>query len=125
MNDHDPIDHQIKQELASQAAELDKLVSNDDNFFTMVKGGFTSGMRHMVIITFVVAILLSVVMFYSGYQYFFVEGSDQAQWGMILLLSFIAQAMVKMWMWLEMNRFSQVKEIKRLQLYVKHLSVSK
>lgn len=122
MSDKDPIDHQIKQELESQAAELEKLVSSDDNFFTMIKGGFSSGMRHIVIITFAVAILLSVVMLYSGYQYFFVSGSDQPMWGMILLLSFIAQAMIKMWMWLEMNRFSQFKEIKRLQLYIRYIS---
>ena len=122
MDNNEQIDQQIKKELEIQTAELDKLMSQDDNIVSMVKGGFASGMRHIVIVTFILAIVLSVVMFYSGYQYFFVDDSNQAVWGMVLLLSFNAQVITKLWMWLEMNRFSQIKEIKRLQIYVKHLS---
>ncbi len=71
-------------------------------------------------LSYVIAFVLVIVIFYSGYQYFAVEASNKPFWGIILLISFQAKIATKLWIWLEMNRASTVKEIKRLQLFIEH-----
>jgi hypothetical protein len=81
-------------------------------------GSFKTGLGKIMALSYVIAIVLVIVIFYSGYQYFAVEASNKPFWGMILLISFQAQIATKLWIWLEMNRASTVKEIKRLQLFI-------
>lgn len=121
MSNTDQLDKLLKQQLTSQAAELDKLMNKDEDLSSMLLGGFKTGLRKIMMLCYAIAISLAVLIFYSGYQYFFVELNDKAFWGMILLISMQAQIAIKLWIWLEMNRWSQIKEIKRLQLYLEQM----
>lgn len=123
MSNSDPLDARLKERLTSQAAELDKLMAKDDDLTSMLKGGFKTGLKKIMMLHYIVAISLTVVIFYSGYEYFFIDANDKAFWGMVLLISFQAQVATKLWIWLEMNRWSQIKEIKRLQLYLEQMIV--
>ncbi len=114
------LDSRIKSKLQSQTEELDRLMRKDDDLLSLMQGSFKTGLRKIMVLTYLVAIILVFVIFYSGYQYFAVSASDKFFWGMILLLSFQAQVATKLWIWLEMNRSSQIKEIKRLQLFIEH-----
>lgn len=112
------IDSQIKAELAQQAAELDKLMQNEPGLAGMLRGGFRSGMRRIMVIAYILALCLTVVLVVSGYHFLTVAPSEQVFWGVILLLAFQAQVAVKIWIWLEMSRSSTMREIKRLELMV-------
>ncbi|MFT6270186.1 MAG: hypothetical protein ACJAVV_003015 [Alphaproteobacteria bacterium] len=123
MSNSDLLDKRLKEQLKNQAAELDKLMDKDENLTSMLKGGFKTGLRKVMMLSYIIAISLAVMIFYSGYEYFVVDANDKAFWGMVLLISFQAQIATKLWIWLEMNRWSQIKEIKRLQLYLEQVIV--
>ena len=120
MDNDQNFDARMQAKLNAQTEELDKLMRKDDNLASLIQGGFKTGLSTIMAITYAVAIVLAVVIFYSAYQYFAVSASDKSFWGMVLLLSFQAQVATKLWIWLEMNRSSTIKEIKRLQLFIEH-----
>ena len=81
-----------------------------------------------MIIVSIVTFLITFLMFWAGYQFFFVEVAEQKlmlhkmQWGAILLLSTMVQIALKMWTFMEMNRQSAMREIKRLELVIEKLT---
>lgn len=115
-------DKKIEQELAAQAFQLDKLMREEQGLGPMIRSGFNGGLRPLMIIAYILALLLTVAIFYCGYQFLTVESTVQNYWGVLLLLAFQAQMGTKIWIWLEMNRTSTMREIKRLELAVAQLT---
>ena len=68
----------------------------------------------------IIALLLSGLMLWSGYQFFFVVESVQEliRWGVTLLLSSMMQIAIKMWTFNEVNRNALQREIKKLELAI-------
>lgn len=120
MNSEKDIDSGMQAKLQGQTEELDRLMRKDNNLMALMQGSFKTGLGTLMAVGYMLAILLAIVIFYSGYQYFGVEASEKSFWGMILLISVQAQVAIKLWIWLEMNRASTIKEIKRLQLLIEH-----
>ena len=118
-------DKKIEQELAAQAFQLDKLMREEQGLGPMIRSGFNGGLRPLVIIAYILAILLAGAILYTGYQFLTVDSASQSYWGVLLLLAFQAQIGTKIWIWLEMNRASTMREIKRLELAVAQLSTIK
>ena len=112
------IDRKIEQELAAQAFQLDKLMREEQGLGPMIRSGFNGGLRPLMIVAYLLAILLAGVILYTGYQFLTVDSASQSYWGVLLLLAFQAQMGTKIWIWLEMNRASTMREIKRLELAV-------
>lgn len=116
------MDHDIKQQLARQAAELDKLMREEQGLEKVLASGFKGGLGSIMIIAYILATLLAVAIFYCGYHFFTAEPEKQLFWGVLLLLAFQAQVGTKMWIWLETNRSSTLRELKRLELAVAKLT---
>uniref|UniRef100_UPI0040483675 DUF6768 family protein n=1 Tax=Rheinheimera sp. TaxID=1869214 RepID=UPI0040483675 len=119
---HKQGDNEIKQELARQAAELDKLMREEQGLDKVLASGFKGGLGAVMAIAYVLAILLAVAIFYCGYQFLTVAPAQQTFWGILLLLTFQAQVGTKLWIWLETQRSSTLRELKRLELAVQQLS---
>ena len=115
-------DKKIEQELAAQAFQLDKLMREEQGLGPMIRSGFNGGLRPLMIIAYILAILLAGAILYTGYQFLTVDSSDQSYWGVLLLLAFQAQMGTKIWIWLEMNRASTMREIKRVELAITQLT---
>lgn len=115
-------DKKIEQELAAQAYQLDKLMREEQGLGPMIRSGFNGGLRPLMIIAYLLAILLAVAIVFCGYQFLTVPSAEQSYWGVWLLLAFQAQMGTKIWIWLEMNRASTMREIKRLELAVAQLT---
>lgn len=118
------IDRKIEQELAAQAFQLDKLMREEQGLGPMIRSGFNGGLRPLMIVAYLLAILLAGVILYTGYQFLTVDSASQSYWGVLLLLAFQAQMGTKIWIWLEMNRASTMREIKRLELAVAKTSAT-
>jgi len=114
-------DKKIEQELAAQAHQLDKLLREEQGLGSMIRSGFNGGLRPLMIIAYLLAILLAAAILFCGYQFLTVTSAEQSYWGVWLLLAFQAQMGTKIWIWLEMNRASTMREIKRLELAVAQL----
>lgn len=115
-------DNEIKRELARQAAELDKLMREEQGLDKVLASGFKGGLGTVMVIAYVLAVLLALAIFYCGYQFLSVAPAQQPFWGILLLLAFQAQVGTKLWIWLETQRSSTLRELKRLELAIQQLS---
>ncbi|GHE76945.1 DUF6768 family protein [Thalassotalea profundi] len=117
------LDERIKQELSDEAEHLDQLLTQDQGIFSMLANAYKGSLGRWLVIVTVAALLVSGLMLYSGYQFFFIEGDSafKLQWGLTLLLATMVQIALKMWSFMEMNRQSSLREIKRLELMVETL----
>ncbi|MDP2717078.1 DUF6768 family protein [Rheinheimera sp.] len=116
------LDSDIKQQLAKQAAELDKLMREEQGLDKVLASGFKGGLGAIMTIAYILAVLLALAIFYCGYQFFTAEPEQQLYWGVLLLLAFQAQVGTKLWIWLETHRSATLRELKRLELAVAELS---
>jgi hypothetical protein len=116
------LDSDIKQQLAKQAAELDKLMREEQGLDKVLASGFKGGLGAIMTIAYILAVLLALAIFYCGYQFFTAEPEQQLYWGVLLLLAFQAQVGTKLWIWLETNRSATLRELKRLELALAELS---
>lgn len=114
----------IKRELSRQAAELDKLMREEQGLDKVLASGFKGGLGKIMAMAYVLALLLAAAIFYCGYQFFTVAPQQQLFWGILLLLAFQAQVGTKLWIWLETNRSSQLRELKRLELALQQIKHS-
>ncbi len=116
------LNNDIKQQLAEQAAELDKLMREEQGLEQVLASGFKGGLGAIMTIAYILAMILAVAIFYCGYLFFTVEAEQQLFWGILLLLAFQAQVGTKLWIWLESHRSSTLRELKRLELAVAKLT---
>ncbi len=117
------LDDKIKQALQMDAKEVEMVLSKEDGLFSQLFGLFRGNMMFWNIFGLALAVVTAVLMFWSGYHFFISEGLDERIFWGVLLLSFWTGTMgIKIWFWLEMNRNSTLREIKRLELAVAQLT---
>lgn len=110
------IDEKIKQDLSEQAQELDRVMTDDHGLFEHLATGFKSGMRWVMVVGYLLAILLTAAMVYTGYHFLTTTGDERVLWGVGFLAALIMQVTTKLWIWIESNRKAMVRELKRLEL---------
>ncbi|XQW83988.1 DUF6768 family protein [Thalassotalea piscium] len=118
------LDERIKHELSEEAEQLDQRLAEDNGMFPMLANAFKGSLGRWLVIVFIAALVATALILYSGYQFFFIEGdlSFKLHWGVLLLLATMMQIALKIWSFMEMNRQSSLREIKRLELMVEKLN---
>jgi len=118
------IDEKIQKELQQEAKSVDEILVHDQGLFTMLASAFKGSLGRWLILVTIITSLITLLMFWSGYHFFFVESlaAEKLHWGVLLLLSAMVQIALKMWTFMEMNRQSLIRESKRLELSVEILS---
>jgi hypothetical protein len=109
------LDDDIRKALANGEASYD--LDREEGVFRQMAGLFHGKMRWMAIavtiesVVFVVLIVLAAIEFFktdnTKWQIFYATG--------VLLLALLL-VLVKLWGWMQMNRYSIQREIKRLEL---------
>ncbi|WP_237132320.1 DUF6768 family protein [Pseudohongiella sp. O18] len=113
------LDNRIKNELESDAAEIDKAMAEKEGLIQFAASPFKGGLRHWMVVAYVAIAVLTVVLIWCGYRFFMAESVDQRVfWGVWFVMTVNAQGMLKLWSWMEMNRNSVIREIKRLEIAV-------
>lgn len=108
------LDDKISQTLQGQAKELDALV--DGGLFDYLKHGFDNRFAGVMKLGYAIAIVLSMVMFWLGYKFFTVGPEEQVFWGVLLIMSLIAQVATKLWIFMQTNRNILSRELRMLEL---------
>ena len=117
------IDEQIKKELGEQAKAMDSIIIEQSGLLLMLKQSFTGGMRFWMVFAHVITLVLTVVMFWSGYRFFIAESMQQQLfWGVCCLAAIQAQIALKQWIFAEVNRSSLMREIKRVEVCLQRLT---
>ena len=120
MND---VDRAIRQSLSAEDAELFDRLSLDQSLRQQVLATFEGQQRWMNVAGWIAGFLL-----FGGASvmaWWFVEAAnlqDTLRWGAGSALAFAGLALVKVWFWMEMQKNSILREVKRVELQVASLA---
>lgn len=95
-NNHNPAN-------ARDLAELESLVAQSNSIFGYLKFGFGNGQSSLMILGYGLAIILSVLLFFCGYQFFTATSENEVFWGVCFVISFQAQVATKLWIYMQTN----------------------
>ena len=114
------IDQKIKASLQQEQQHVDQridtILSKDDGLFARLGATYQGGMQRWMWFSTLLAVLLSAAFIYAGYRFFVATNvSDQVFWAVWFIVGLMMQIAVKLWMFMEMNRTSIIREIKRTE----------
>jgi FtsH-binding integral membrane protein len=120
MND---LDDQIREALRGEDAELYDHYRGELPVYEMLIETFRGRNRWLNVLAFLFTFVGLAMAIVSAYEFFHVE-STQAMiaWATSFLWFVVWIAMLKIWFWLEMQKHSITREVKRLELQVANLS---
>ncbi len=122
MNGHE-IDDKIKQALATEDAELYAQFAEEPSMLAMGLEVLNSRHRLVTAIMIISMLIFMVTGSYSLWQFFLShETKPLIGWAMACGFSMAAIAMLKLWAWMEIEKNSTIREIKRLELQIARLT---
>lgn len=111
------IDDKITQALEAEAKHLEPMLLDDKGLFSRLLPIYRGGMRRWVWLVNGLALLTSALMLWSGYEFYVaVQINQQVFWGVCLIVTLQLQIGLKNWLFMEMNRASLAREMKRLEI---------
>ncbi|QSX40886.1 DUF6768 family protein [Shewanella cyperi] len=118
------IDDKIRDQLERENALLRAQIKQDPSLFGMLADAYKGRLGGWMVLMTLIALLLTAIIVWSGYEFFFVESSMAAKlhWGIGLLLATMMQIAIKMWTFNEMNRSATQRELKKLELAIQQLN---
>lgn len=120
--DIEKIDELIKEALTQEEAKFyDEL--GEQNVFEKFGGVFKGKMGWLAIIMNVWILVFFGLLIYCSIQFFNVETTDELiKWGAGVFVSAMVMGMLKLYIWLQMDKNDILRELKRLELQVSALS---
>ncbi len=117
------IDSKIKQELENESAEIDRILSQEnEGLISMLQSSIKGGMKRWFILINIITIIITVGLIYCGYQFFTQPLDSQTYWGVLTILCLQLQIGTKQWIYNEMGRNSVIREVKRVELAIAELA---
>lgn len=117
------LDDQIRQALNEDEQALFDRLGADMSLNELMVAPFRSRMRWWSAYAFVMTFALFLVAVWCGWHFFTLDGaSDRIFWGLCALAAMMAVSMLKLWFFMEMNRLSVVREIRRVELQLAALA---
>lgn len=116
------IDKLIAESLDEQEAEFYNNL-DEPGFFKMWSGLYTGKLGWLAILMSIIHTVIVVIGFYCGYKLFVVEEvAEILRYGTVLFLAMAFGSMIKLWNWLQMDKNSILREMKRLEFQVATLT---
>ena len=117
------IDEKIKQELENEALEIDQIMEQEGGLFDRIAGTFKGGMRRWVIVINFAAIVVGLLIAWTGYRfYLLIDLETPLFWGVCFVVLLVMQGFIKNCIFMEMNRNSIMREVKRVEISIAQLS---
>jgi hypothetical protein len=117
------IDERIREALHKEDPELLEHYRGEQSIPQMVIDSFRSRHRWLVVVALTEATILSVLEIVVAYQFFQAESTrEMIAWATGFVSCLFVIAMIKIWYWMELNKNSLAREIKRLELELANLS---
>jgi len=107
----------IKAELEKETSEIDELLASEGGLPDMVSAAMKGTMRRWVWFAGIVTLIVTGLFIWAGYNFYHAATmDDRLFWGVWFIVGVVGQVTLKQWQWMEMNRSSMMREIKRLEL---------
>lgn len=111
------IDEKIKHSLQAEQHNLESILESDSGLFKQLIGIYKGKMRLWTILGTFFAFIFTAIFILSAYQFF--NSEQQLFWAVCFVSSLMMQIAIKLWLFMEMNRQSIMKEIKRSELEIR------
>lgn len=122
MNNLEDIDKLIKETLTAEEAKFYNQLE-EQNLWQMVFGIFKGKNAWISIVMSIVQIVWFGVFIYCAIQFFNTDETNELiRWGIIGSLSIMAASLLKLYAWMQMDKKTLLRELKRLELQVSSLS---
>jgi len=116
------IDEKIRQQLESEQIDVDNIMADEQGLFSMLFRVYRGNLAGWTILMTVVTLVIFVAAVYCGFRFVTLDTAvEKIHWGLFMLLAVIAVGLSKLWIFMEMNRASLLREIKRLEIAVLRL----
>ena len=116
------IDERIRSALEDQGSEVDELKLEEKGLFGMLFRVFTGGLARWAAFAMVLTLVFVGLTVWCGYEFFTAATvDDRVFWGILAAVAFHAVSMFKFWFFMEMNRHSVTREVKRVEIALARL----
>ena len=116
------VDQLIKEALTEEEAKFyDNL--DEQNILQMLGGVFSGKNKWLIILMNIVMIAVFGFLVYSVIQYFNTDVTNELiNWSLSIVVCLLMISMLKLFTWMQMDKNSLLRELKRLELQVSTLS---
>ena len=116
------IDERIRKELEQKGTPIDHLKADETGLFPMLFRVFTGGMARWAGFAMALTLVVFGLTLWSGYSFFTATTTDgRIFWGIVALAALHSLSMLKLWFFMEMNRHSVTREVKRMEIALARL----
>jgi len=116
------IDELIKEALTEEESKFyDNL--DEQNVFQMLGGLFQGKNKWIILLMNIVMLIVFGLLVYSTVQFFNADLTNELiKWSLAIVIGILIISMLKMFIWMQMDKNSIKRELKRLELQVSNLS---
>jgi hypothetical protein len=119
--DHD-LDELIRETLHQDESEMLRRLE-EPSLRTMVGDVFSGRLGWLMILTGFFILALFLLSVWAGIRFFrATEVVEMIRWGALMFLFWMATGFIKIFHWMEMERFAIVREVKRVELRLVQLA---
>ena len=116
------IDELIKEALTEEESKFyDNL--DEQNVFQMLGGLFQGKNKWIILLINIALLIVFVLLVYSVIQFFNADQTNELiKWSLAIVVGLLIISFLKMFIWMQMDKNSIKREVKRLELQVANLS---
>lgn len=113
------IDDKILETLNSEDGEILDSCGRELGVFGLIAESFRGKLRAIVITVFLLVLIFAVILVVCAVNFFTVEDILlKLNWLAVGLTSLIVIGLLRLWYFMELNRLSVIREVKRLELQI-------
>ena len=121
-NEMEEVDRLIKETLSKEEAKFYDAL-DEQNIIEMLFGLFRGKNAWINILLNIMILVFFVAFIYSVVQFFEADSTDDLiRWGLGSLVFLLCISMLKLYAWMQMDKYAILREMKRLELQVMSLS---
>jgi hypothetical protein len=113
------IDDKILENLNSADRKILESCGREPGIFGLIAESFRGKLKGLVIAVIALVLIFAVMLVYAAIQFFSSEDLGiKLDWLAVGLTSLIVIGLLRLWYFMELNRLSVIREVKRLQLQI-------
>jgi hypothetical protein len=117
------IDDKIMEALDPEEKEIMDSYGKELGLFGLIAESFRGKLKTAVVAVFFFILIFAVILVYSAINFFSIEDiAIKLNWLAIGLTALIVIGLLRLWYFIELNRLSVIREVKRLELQVSLLA---
>ena len=116
------LDQAIRQALSAEDAEFLARFEKDAPLHEQVLGTFSGPMGALNVFAAIITFAMFGATLYCAWNMFQAQDARETMlWGVAVVITMLAVAMLKIYFWMELNKNSVLREVKRLELQLARL----